>query len=98
MEKTTKPTKLGNDDVAATCHFTDTTFQAYLFTKKPKTYPKGDENGANKAWPYAVKVEQVSGGGAGTPSCVGPSGDSLGDFGVEDTGLLCDCLYLNTGT
>ncbi|RDL42444.1 uncharacterized protein BP5553_02423 [Venustampulla echinocandica] len=99
MEKTTKPTtQLGSDSVAATCHFTDTTFQAYLYTKKPKTYPKSDENGAYTAWPHAVKVEQVSGGGAGTPSCIGPSGSSLGDFSVEDNGLLCDCLYLNTGT
>jgi hypothetical protein len=49
-------------------------------------------------WPYAVKVEQVAASGANTPDCVDSSGNSLGDFSVEDGSQLCDCLYLNTGT
>lgn len=106
MSKPTKPTtQLGSQNVAATCYFNATTFQGYLYTKKLKSYPQAtasttetSENGAFPPWPYAVKIEQVSGSGEGTPTCLDPSGNSLGNFGVEDTTQLCDCLYLNTGT
>lgn len=99
MSKPTKPAKqLGDQNVAATCYFKDTTMQAYLYTKQARTYMLDSDVGAFDAWPYAVKVEQVSGAGAGSPECKDPSGNLLGDFSVEDGTQLCDCLYLNTGT
>jgi hypothetical protein len=97
MTKPTKPTtQLGSDNVAATCYFNDTTLQAYLYTKMANTY--NGTAGAFETWPHAVKIEQVTGAGAGTPDCQGPSGNSLGDFSVQDGTQLCDCLYLNTDT
>jgi hypothetical protein len=104
MQKPTKPaTALTTSNVASTCYFNETTFQAYLYTKMEKTYPNNSTSSTNTTeaftpWPYAAKVEQVAGAGAGTPTCVDPSGNSLGDFSVSDGTQLCDCLYLNTGT
>ncbi|KUJ08878.1 uncharacterized protein LY89DRAFT_328300 [Mollisia scopiformis] len=104
MSKPTKPAvQLGSQNVASTCYFNQTTFQAYLYTKMPKSYPPSttnttDPSGAFIEWPYAVKVEQVAGAGPNVPTCVGPSGQVLGDFSVADETQLCDCLYLNTGT
>ncbi|CZR55040.1 uncharacterized protein PAC_04926 [Phialocephala subalpina] len=102
MQKPTKPSvQLGSSNVASTCYFNSTTFQGYLYTKMPKSYPNNSTNTTTEAftpWPYAVKVEQVAAAGVGTPTCLGPSGESLGDFSVEDGTQLCDCLYLNTGT
>ena len=101
MSKPTKPTsQLGQQNVAATCYFDNTTLQAYLYTKKQKTYPPNEagERGSFKAWPGAVKVEQVTGAKMGNPRCVDMGGQSLGEFGVEDGTQLCDCLWLNTGT
>jgi hypothetical protein len=101
MTKPTKPTtQLGSQNVAATCTFDDTTLQAYLYTKRKKTYPKDEPNQVSgfELWPGAVKIEQVTGGRPGSPKCVEQSGNSLGEFGVEDGTQLCDCLWLNTGT
>lgn len=103
MQKPTKPAgQLSSENVASTCYFNETTFQAYLYTKMPKTYPNNstDTNTTEPfaPWPYAVKVEQVAASGSGTPTCLDPSGNSVGDFSVSDAGQLCDCLYLNTGT
>jgi hypothetical protein len=104
MQKPTKPaTALTSSNVASTCYFNETTFQAYLYTKMEKTYPNNSTASTNTTdafmpWPYAAKVEQVTGAGAGTPTCLDPSGNSLGDFSVSDGTQLCDCLYLNTGT
>jgi hypothetical protein len=104
MSKPTKPTvPLTSSNLASTCYFNQTTFHAYLYTKMPKSYPN---NGANTTdtqvaftpWPYMAKVEQVAASGAGTPTCLDPSGNVMGDFSVSDPTQLCDCLYLNTGT
>ncbi|KAG4435272.1 hypothetical protein IFR05_009232 [Cadophora sp. M221] len=105
MDKPTKPVaQLGSENVASTCYFNSTTFQGYLYTKKSKTFITSDTNSSTDtnspfaAWPYAVKIEQVASAGEGTPTCLDPSGESLGDFSVTDGTQLCDCLYLNTGT
>ncbi|KAF4631990.1 hypothetical protein G7Y89_g6139 [Cudoniella acicularis] len=106
MSKQTKPTtQLGKQNVAATCYFNSTTFQGYLYTQQPKTYPVGSANaidmvtdGTFGEWPFAARIEQIAGGGEGTPTCVDPSGNSLGDFSEQDDSQLCDCLYLNYGT
>lgn len=104
LQKLTKPAaQLGSQNVASTCYFNETTFQGYLYTKMAKSYNTTstngtDSSGAIEAWPYAVKVEQVTGAGADVPTCVDPSGQVLGDFSVDDGTKLCDCLYLNYGT
>jgi hypothetical protein len=101
MSKPTKPTsQLGDQNVAATCYFDDTTLQAYLYTKREKTYPLNEvgEGGGFMPWPGAVKIEQVAGAKLGSPRCVDGSGGNLGEFGDEDGTQLCDCLWLNTGT
>jgi hypothetical protein len=103
-QKLTKPAvQLGSQNVASTCYFNETTFHGYLYSKMPKTYnstnsTNGTDSGAFSPWPYAVKVEQVTGAGVDVPTCVGPKGQSLGDFSVDDGTQLCDCLYLNYGT
>ena len=105
MDKPTKPVaQLGSENVASTCYFNSTTFHGYLYTKMQKTFSTNDTNASTDAnpafadWPFAIRVEQVASAGAGTPTCVGPSGESLGDFSVADGTQLCDCLYMNTGT
>ena len=104
MQKPVIPsTALTSSNVASTCYYNQTTFQAYLYTKMEKSYPENSTSSTNTTvpfapWPYAVKVEQVSAAGAGTPTCLDASGNSMGDFSVSDTAELCDCLYLNTGT
>ena len=68
-----------------------------------KTYPDG--GGKNETldgstytpWPYAVMIEQVSGSGSGTPTCVDVDGNELGDFGASGGGD-CLCSYMNTGS
>jgi hypothetical protein len=104
MQKPTKPaTALTSSNVASTCYFNQTTFHAYLYTKMEKTYPSNSTTSTNTTeaftpWPYAAKIEQVTGAAAGTPTCVDSSGNVLGNFSVSDGTQLCDCLYLNTGT
>ncbi|TVY83482.1 hypothetical protein LSUE1_G002711 [Lachnellula suecica] len=105
MQKPTLPTtQLGSENVAATCYFNQTNLEGYLYTKMAKTYPTTanatdtNENQAFAAWPNAVKIEQVATSGSGTPTCLDPSGNSLGDFSVSQQGETCDCLYINTGT
>jgi hypothetical protein len=103
-QKPTKPaSQLGSQNVASTCYFNQTTFQGYLYTQMAKTYPNNSTNDTNTSdpftpWPYAVKIEEVAAAAAGTPTCLGPSGESLGNFGISDGTQLCDCLYLNYGT
>ena len=102
MQKPVKPsTPLTSSNVASTCYFNRTLLQASLYTKMEKTYPNSstastDPSNAFTPWPYAVKVEQVSDAGAGIPTCVDSSGNSVGDFSVSDTSQMCDCLYVNT--
>ncbi|RFU33275.1 hypothetical protein B7463_g3080, partial [Scytalidium lignicola] len=102
-DKLVEAGSLDNSNGSTTCYYNSTTFQAYLYTKLPKTYPTAGASSASSSapfqpWPYAAKVEQVIGAGSGTPTCVDTTGDSLGDFSVLDGTKLCDCLYLNTGT
>ena len=68
-----------------------------------KTFPSGTANETDNGqpfgeWPYAVRVAEMSNAGAGTPTCLGPQGQSLGSFSVADASEECECLYMNTGT
>ncbi|KAE9368343.1 hypothetical protein N431DRAFT_485891 [Stipitochalara longipes BDJ] len=104
MQKPTKPSvPLTDQNLASTCYFNQTIFEGYLYTKMKKTFPSGSSNETNTGqpfgeWPFAVSVDQMSGGGTGTPTCLGPDGQSLGSFSVADASQLCECLYLNNGT
>jgi hypothetical protein len=103
MQKPTRPSvPLTDQNLAATCYFNQTSFAGYLYTKMAKTFPAGANSTGTgqpfEQWPYAVRVEQISGGGAGTPTCLGPQGQSLGSFSAVDTSQICECLYLNDGT
>ncbi|PBP25876.1 hypothetical protein BUE80_DR003136 [Diplocarpon rosae] len=102
MQKPTKPAaQLGNQNVGSTCYFNSTTFRGSLYTKITKIFSSNDTNGQTKslvyaAWPYAVKVQQVAAAAQGTPTCLDPQGNSLGDFSVLDTTQECSCSYINT--
>lgn len=105
---TQKPVKpnvaLTSSNTAATCWYNQTKFRGLLYTKMARSYPSNGTvsiNGSDQAfgpWPYAVRVEQVAASGAGTPTCLDASGNSLGDFSVATEAEFCNCLYLNTGT
>jgi hypothetical protein len=102
MQKTTKPlTQLSSSNLASTCYFNQTIFRGYLYTKLNATYgssANATDKGAYQAWPHAVRVEQIATAAANSPTCLGPQGQSLGNFSVQDTSQECQCLYLNSGT
>jgi hypothetical protein len=100
------------DNSRATCYFRTVNFQASLYTKMQKTYPQNPAppsaspsaalgspgSVAPRPWPFAVRVEEVSGGGDGVPECyktqngVQGSPIPLKPRGAAD---LCSCLYRN---
>ncbi len=75
-------------------------FEGFLYTKMARTFGGNTTDTVQpfEEWPYAAKVQQISGGGLGTPTCLGPQMQSLGTFSVPDSVAQCECLYLNTGT
>lgn len=96
---------LTNDGSDTTCFYNSTTFQAYLYTKMASSYPpKGispNSEASYDAWPYAVRVEEVVGGGDNVPNCYkmvdGQIGNQIESDSLkpQDAGSLCDCLYMN---
>jgi hypothetical protein len=101
MQKPTRPSvPLTSQNIAATCYFNQTMFEGFLYTKMARTFGGNttDTGQPFEQWPYAARVQQTSGGGAGTPTCLGPQRQSLGSFSVSDSAEQCECLYLNTGT
>jgi hypothetical protein len=101
MQKPTKPAvPLTSKNIAATCYFNQTMFEGFLYTKMARTFGGNstDTGQPFEQWPYAARVQQTSGGGVGTPTCLGPQKQSLGSFSVADSTQQCECLYLNTGT
>ncbi|RDW73136.1 hypothetical protein BP6252_07043 [Coleophoma cylindrospora] len=94
---------LTSANMAATCYFNQTMFNAMLYTKMAKTYSSSSRMASTESktfapWPYAARVEQIAQSGPRTPSCLDASGMSLGDFSLSEAGDQCDCLYMNTGT
>lgn len=95
----------GDDGGSTTCFYNSTTFQAYLYTKMASDYPpKGitpNSEASYDAWPYAVRVEEVVGGGDNVPNCYtmvdGQMGEPVDSDSLkpQDGGSLCDCLYMN---
>jgi hypothetical protein len=101
MQKPTKPSvPLTSQNLAATCYFNQTMFEGFLYTKMARTFGGNttDTGQPFEQWPYAARVQQTSGGGVGTSTCLGPQRQSLGSFSVADSAQQCECLYLNTGT
>ncbi|KAF2751610.1 hypothetical protein M011DRAFT_474060 [Sporormia fimetaria CBS 119925] len=93
------------EDAEVECDFTSTFLQAFLYTKRVRTYPnedKGEGEGDAKspAWPYAVRIEQSIAGGPDTPKCRKVS-DKLPlkeKFATDDPSGSCSCLYRNANT
>lgn len=87
---------------AVSCTFSATTFQGYLYTRMTSDYPAAGQQtpGGAQPWPYAVRFEQVVGGGDSTPSCVkaGTTDPFKGGLKAQDQGSLCSCLYKNWRT
>ncbi len=97
------------DNSAATCFFNATTLQAYLYTRRARSYPEPEydigTDAAFPQWPYAVRVEQVISGGPDVPSCFRVEDGAIGERiteGLEPTeqgaASLCSCLYKNWRT
>jgi hypothetical protein len=95
---------LTDDNSASQCYYNATTFTASLYTKMPRTYP-ADSSDSNTQdgtalWPYAVRVEQVSGGGDDVPDCYktvdgkDTTPITIASNSTTDGGL-CNCLYRN---
>ncbi len=109
MDKPVSPSApITDDNTNAICYFNRTVLQAYLYTKRGKTYPaasstpssgKGSSSSTSE-WPYAVKIEQVISGGGDVPQCFKKVNGNTGDR--ITTGLApkratdqCSCLYQN---
>ena len=82
------------------CFFNSTTFDAYLYTKMDRTYPDSDTDAADDAWPFAVRIEEVVGGGQNVPNCYNTqTWEQLEDgLDAQDPANLCSCLWRNYNT
>jgi len=103
MKKPVVPaTSITNDNTAATCYFNSTTFEASLYTRMTKSYPPNSTDSRNSTafvpWPYAVQIEQLASSGSTVPECFDSANNPVGNFSVEQSGKVCNCLYLNYGT
>ncbi|KAI4674130.1 uncharacterized protein J4E84_010830 [Alternaria hordeiaustralica] len=79
------------------CDYGATNMQGILYTKMQQTYPDDTiavGKVANKAWPYAVKIEQSVAGGQGVPACTSSSGDDV-RLKPQIESTLCSCFYKN---
>lgn len=78
---------------ATKCSYTDTTFQATLYThrhgKNAATPPK-DQNGF-ESWPGTVEIDEFKNATLGSPECVDNTDLPIADV---QTGIgSCQCLY-----
>jgi len=100
---TSKEVNTSVNGTSAVCTFSATTFQGYLYTKMGSEYPAAGQavpQGSSQPWPFAVKIEQIVGGGENTPSCVkaGTTERLTNGLVAQDAGHLCSCLYKNFKT
>lgn len=100
---------LTSDNSAAECFYNSTNLDAYLYTKMAKSYPDPSQNQQSgnptfPVWPFAVRLEQIVGGGQDVPNCWKlDNGGGLGQqitegLAPQDQGQLCSCLYKNWRT
>lgn len=103
-KKVIPSTSLTDDDSSTVCFYNSTTFQSYIYTKMSQDYPPSDMKTTNASyapWPYAVRVEEVAGGGDSVPNCYKANNGVIGErvksdsLKAQDAGALCDCLYMN---
>lgn len=107
MDKQVVPSSAITDDGAsATCFYNQTTFQAYLYTRLEKSYPSATPSstaGSTSDWPYAVRVEQIIGGGNNVPNCYKTKNGIIEErvtdgLTAQDASSMCSCLYKNRRT
>lgn len=111
QSKSTIPTvALTSDNAASECFFNQTQFIGTLYLSDTGGTPTADypaaSNGTSSssytAWPYAVDVQQVSGGGTDVPACYETNDGVVGSLvtgvltaqAADDT---CVCDYRNYG-
>lgn len=93
---------------ASICYYSGVIFSARIYTKKEKAWPKGSSTEAiveeNKTqnprrWPYAATMKQAVKGKNDVPDCRDAVGNSMGEFGKNETtpGGECSCGYTNSG-
>ncbi|KAF1988433.1 hypothetical protein K402DRAFT_419290 [Aulographum hederae CBS 113979] len=101
MDKAVIPAAdISGDNSASACYYNATTFQANLYTKMERNYPPASESSNDNEWPFAVKTEQVIGGGDDTPNCYRtrngkPTTRITSGLEAQAGGELCSCLYRN---
>ena len=106
--KNTLPSNaLTTNNQASTCFFNQTQFVATMYlsnaTASPiQSYPDASMLGVGgyQAWPYAVEVQQISGGGTDVPACYstvnGVVGQRItGAFTAQPASSECVCDYRN---
>ena len=92
------------------CFFPDTTFEANLYTKRPKSYPdklsnsdstdSGNSSIPFQDWKFAMDAKQFVGGGSTVPKCYhvvnGVKGAPIMD-GITPQAAddVCTCVYKN---
>ena len=93
---------------ASICYYSGVIFSASIYTKKEKWWPEGSSTVAiveeNKTqnprrWPYAATMKQAVKGKNDVPDCRDAAGNSMEEFGRNETtgGRECSCGYTNFG-
>lgn len=113
MSKNTVPTTaLTTNNEATTCFFNQTEFVATIYLSASTASPTRDFPSAEllastgvggyTPWPYAVQVQQVSGGGTDVPACYYTTNGNVGSritgiFTAQAADDECACNYVNYG-
>ena len=103
-----RPLGSRNGNRASICYYSGVTFSASVYTRKEKSWPKGtstativEENKTQnpRRWPYAATMKQSVRGKNDVPDCRDAIGNSLREFGRNETteGGECSCGYTNFG-
>jgi hypothetical protein len=91
-------TAVTDSNLATTCYYNSTTFEASLYTKMTKSNLSNStdkiSDTTSGTWPYAAEVEQIALSGPNVPYCVNAQYDQVGDFVVRN-GQYCNCVYRN---
>lgn len=105
LDKQVRPSSaLTSNNEATICFYNGTTFQAFLYTKEAQNYPSqgmSDAQASYPMWPFAVRIEEVIGGGDDVPNCYAVTDNRIGapvdssTFTPQPVSNTCDCLYLN---
>ncbi|KAL9116145.1 MAG: hypothetical protein Q9227_000515 [Pyrenula ochraceoflavens] len=104
MQKLVIPTvALTSDGSTDQCYYNETVFEAWLYTKIPKSYPDMEMSragGTDQQWPHAVKIQETISSGTGVPDCyksVNGMDESRVDIATGSANGQCGCTYQNYG-